>query len=446
MSNARLASFRNGIVVVLLIVSAWRLVSFSTEAVSTGLQMDFSAMYAAGRSLNHDLDPYHNNVDTDPVVWDGIAYYKHGRFLYPPLAASFFQVFGSMDYSVAKQFWTFLNILGIILAVWFTAKSLQLKPEKWEWTLVAVIGINCYPLYVLLERGQVDGVLIGLIAAGIYFGLQGGRKVWLAGMLIALACLLKLYLIFLIPFILLLKKWRWLLSIAASGVVLLLMSIALNGMDSLKSYTNEHLPRVIEYGEKGADSDRLDRETLLKLYQNVQEPGHTEVQGEDYVKGLFEFDGMAGWVGVFRNALKSVGWKNGSLLSASLVGIGLILVLLFVLIRPEKREFNQQNSTLLLFIGCTSILFLGPLTWTMSMVWLIPIGLVLVVMRKEIPKWTLVALSIAFLLLIIPDSKALPELYPKNFHYFGKKYNLVQVLILMSMVVILVKNHSTKNA
>lgn len=416
---------------------------FTFEAANHGLQMDFSAMYTAGSSLNHGFDPYQNNVYTEPVTWDGIAYYEHSRFLYPPLAANLFQPFAALPYHWAKWLWSLLTLGGIALAVWLIAKAMHLKPKWWEWSIVAIIGLNIYPLYILLERGQVDGIVIGLVAAGIYYGLKQGRSAFAGGAFIALACLLKLYLVFLVPFLLLRKKWSVLIGFAGTGLVMVLLTLALHGTEGFSSYLNNHLPRILKHGEKGPDSVRLDQNTLIALHQNVTKQGHTEVQGKDYIKGLFQFDSSAGWVGILKNFLTTLGWKNVSVATTSFIGLALFIILFFYLQQKVfPMEITPFEETILLLAGCIVTLFIGPLTWVMSLVWLIPLALAPVARFRELPKWVIAIFGLAFLLLILPDSKAWPALYPEKSIFLGSKYHLIQVLLLIGVIFTLKRHHS----
>ena len=431
-------------IILLLLLSFCRLAAFTYKAAHTGLQMDFSAMYAAGRSLNHGFDPYRNNVDTQPLIWDGIAYYQHSRFLYPPLTGNGFQLFALFPYSIAKWLWSVFSLGGIVLAFWWLAKAMKIRPHWRAGAGVAIVAMNCYPLYILIERGQTDGIVVALLAASIYFSLKPDKKAFIGGTFLALACLLKLYLVFLLPFFFLLKKWKPLMGFAGTGVLFLLLTLSLNGKNRLGIYANQYLPRIMQSGEKGPDASRLDRAVLVRLYQNVTVPGHTEVQGKGHIKGLFEFNSSAGWAGRLRKILQNSGWKNASVAQASFVGLLLFLLLFFFLrkkVFPEEMRTDQE--ALFLLAGAVVTLFIGPLTWTMSLVWLLPFALVPVAGRKEMPPLVLSLFGLALLLLMLPDSKAWPSWYPKSWSFLGSKYHYVQLLILTG-VILTIKKPSKK--
>lgn len=420
---------------------------FTFDMVTQSLQMDFSAMYTAGKSLNYGLNPYSNNIETSPIVWDGIAYYKHSRFLYPPFAANLFQFLGMFNYFTAKWLWTLMNIGGIGFAVWISAKSLSLSLKRWQWAVVAIVGLNCYPLYVLIERGQIDGVLIGLLSLGVYYALRSNQKIWLAGALLALATLLKLYLIFLLPFFLLRKQWKLVSAYVVGGAGVILLTICFHGWSGFASYVSDDLPRIIEFREGGPRESLADQQKLIPLYDQVKIPGHTVIQGRDYIKSGLDFKAIAGWTPVMRNGIQKMSGGEASNLAISVMGLGICLLFIFLFLRKSmKEDWSLLKRWLWLMLALVVTLFIGPITWTMSMVWLIPLAIIPVLLYNRLGKIELGCFLIAFALLMLPDKLQWPSIYPDSLSFLGSHYNLVQLLLLTGIIRILAGSTSKKQA
>jgi len=95
----------------ILVLSVFRIVNYTILFSEQSLQMDFTAYYAAGKSLNNGLSPYINHITTRWDLWDGVASFKHSRFLYPPLVANMFQPIATLTFIKAKYIWNFFNLL-----------------------------------------------------------------------------------------------------------------------------------------------------------------------------------------------------------------------------------------------------------------------------------------------------------------------------------------------
>ena len=103
------------ILVLILVISFYRVVHYTILFSEQSVQMDFTAYYSAGKSLNNDLSPYVNYVLTRWDLWDGVGAFKHSRFLYPPLVANLFQPIATLPYINAKYVWNFFNLFYLIV-------------------------------------------------------------------------------------------------------------------------------------------------------------------------------------------------------------------------------------------------------------------------------------------------------------------------------------------
>ena len=79
------------------------------------LQQDLAAYWIAGKARWLGLDPYVNYCGSSvaPRLCDGVSFFRHSRFLYPPLAAELFRLLAIVPYRFAKVLFT-----GAAVASW----------------------------------------------------------------------------------------------------------------------------------------------------------------------------------------------------------------------------------------------------------------------------------------------------------------------------------------
>ena len=125
------------------------------------LQQDFAAYWIAATARRLGLDPYVNQVGSGdaPTLWDGVALFRHSRFLYPPLVADLFRPLASLPYLPAKGLFT-----AAMLGAWLGAGMLvsdRGSPNAWRArTIFLVASALFFPFYRHLERGQIDLLLL----------------------------------------------------------------------------------------------------------------------------------------------------------------------------------------------------------------------------------------------------------------------------------------------
>ena len=340
------------------------------------LQMDFSAFYTAGESLNHGLSPYVNNFRAG--IWDGVDSYLHSRFLYPPLVASLFQPVADLRYSTAKVVWMCIALGCLAFALWVAVRAAGMGSRVEPLLGAGISAALFFPLLTLLERGQIDTVTLALVTLAAW-GLSAGSAIpggaglpaWRrygAGALLALATLLKLNIVYLVPFLILRRQWKALLGFAAGGLLVLLASVAINGPALVRSYVHTDLPRVELYGEGGPGAlPSADFRSLL-----IRVPsGDTRQDGVVYPTAYFGFVANGTLVRALARHFPKL---NQSRLSLRLfeISLGFMVLLegLFWLRGVPPRgedEFAYWN------IVFDIVLFTGPLTWVMNVVWLLPV-------------------------------------------------------------------------
>ena len=147
---------------------------------------------------------------------------------------------------------------------------------------MVVAGALFFPLYVHLERGQIDLLLLPLVLWG---WLRRERAV-AAGAALALAATFKPALLGLLPVIIALGRWRWAAATLAFCGVGVIASAVISGPALTRAYATVVLLRAALYGEGGREEMLLDRPLPI-----TDEDGEiTELEGRSYRMTVPPFD------------------------------------------------------------------------------------------------------------------------------------------------------------
>ncbi len=419
----------------LLVVSALRLAGFVFQFGRESLQLDFTAFYAAGEAHRHALSPYLTHADHRPPVWDGADAYRHSRFLYPPLVAALFEPLTHLGYGAAKRIWMLLSLACLGGAVWACGDALRLR-----WDLQAALGAGTWvclfhPLLPLLERGQIDAVTLLLVVLAIRPLVRDGRESLASGLLLAAATLLKLNVVFFVPFLAWRRQWRVLAGYGLGGLALIAASIALDGTSALGDYVTRELPRISRHGEAGTVEMRLPQETLQSLRAGAPE-GYTYREGRLYRLETLGFVANASLARVASKNLgkETTGWALAILAAA-------VLLLGVAQRRDRDRPPTPFHTMVYWQAAMVAVLLAGPLTWAMNAVWLLPAGLVVLVGWREIrgpfEGVALATVALGLILASIPDHHAFPRLSPVEFPALHQKYVLAELAALAGLMALL---------
>ena len=246
---------------------------------TVSLQQDFAAYHTAARARAAGLDPYANHVAAGGP-WDGVAVYRHSRFLYPPLVADLFRPLAALPYAWAKALFTAASVLGLALAL----RLLRTDDETAVPPGALLIAAAWPPVFTALERGQIDLLLFPLLAAA----WRWRARPLLAGAALASCALGKPFIVGLLPLLLVARRTRWAAATAAALALLALASVALQGWSLNREYVTEVLPRVARWGEGGPEAWLLD-EPALATVSDPLENGWARIDGRTYAQQVGEF-------------------------------------------------------------------------------------------------------------------------------------------------------------
>jgi len=335
--------------------------AFAAAAAIGVVQEDLAAYWVAGAVRRLGLDPYVNHAVGGTVpeaLWDG-SIFHHSRFIYPPLAAELFRPLGALPYRAAKVVFTFA-----IVAAWIAASRL-LAPGRRAGAALLAAGALFFPLWLGIERGQIDLLLLLLIA----LAWRARERALVAGALFALAAVFKPALLVAVPVIAALGRWRWAAAIAGWCVAAALATVAVSGPTLVRTYAVSVLPRTILYGSGGTDDMAYHERAFERFY--VDEHGEWQsVDGHPYRDWLPVFDRPVSASIPRLLAPETPSWPTT---------VPPVLAASAALIWAARRRARTQadddgGERLLLAAALIACVVTSPTGWTMGLVWALPIA------------------------------------------------------------------------
>ena len=399
------------------------------------LQLDLSAYVSAAEAVRFGLDPYRSHPDHVPPVWDGTSAYSHSRFLYPPLVADLFLPFALVPYAMAKWVFTALSLgalVGAVLLAWHnTRPAADLRDRERPWLLLAFL-FSAYPVFTLLERGQVDAFTLLLLVGAWSPAMRGSRPGLVSGLLLALCTLLKLNAAYCVAFWALRRWWRGVLGFSLGAAALVLLSAAIDGPAALRAFLTRELPRIARYGEEGSPAMRLPALTYARLRGDAPE-GFVMRDGRLYRTEGFGFVANASGARVLARLLGAHRPRAWFSLLSLLIAASAVGLLAWVIRHP----FLDPLAELAYFAASlAAVLLAGPLTWTMNAVWLAMGGILLArawPAARAAGKWALLGLAFGLLLAWLPDQYALGFLFASPPGLGDYKYVAGELVVLLAL-------------
>jgi len=312
--------------------------------------------------------------------------------------------------------------------------------------VLAVVACSYYPVLTLLERGQLDAfTLLLIVLAMALMRSRRPRSSFAAGVLFSLASLLKLNCAFLLPFLLIRRRWRVAAGFVLGGVALLGLDLAVDGPSEVQRYLFRELPRISEHGEGGTREMSLPRAAFASVMRDV-EPGKTVIDGRSYPPTYFHFvlNGalVQAWPGdLIRRATRAAGRPEPHLSHLALLFLAGFCLLFFFWQRrsglPWSASWSDHEPAYWLSV-LVVVLLSGPVTWAMSTVWLLP---VVPVVLREVPRLSGVRHTVAVLGCVLglflvgaPDPYGNFMLSPFGQGVLDGKYVLGQLLCLAGLM------------
>jgi hypothetical protein len=437
------------ILVLIFVISFYRVVYYTILFSEQSVQMDFTAYYSAGKTLNNGLSPYVNYVFTRWDLWDGVASFKHSRFLYPPLVANLFQPIATLPYINAKYIWNFFNLFCFIICflllvfIFWNKEKEEVYKRTIKILISGILAFNFFPFLALLERGQIDCVTLLFLLIGISLLIKNEKFEFLSGVFFGIATLFKLYSVLLIPFFFIQKKYNVIYGYFTGVIILIILTLLISGKNLSYDYLTKEAPRIAKYGSGGTEEMQLPA-WILQSYFPMTPTSITIIDGRMYLTESISFNSKASFIRMLEVSLPKI--LSNSVLS--LIVFGGFFIFLFI-----YRKKLKQDSNINPFIYWQMILIVitlsSPYTWVMNLVWMLPFVFIVIEILPEFYKKKnyvlIILIIIGYLLLSIPDNLLLTKQIKIFGELFKSRFIIAEFILLILLVTILFKLREKKS-
>lgn len=344
------------------------LVGGAAWLVTRALQQDFAAYYTAGTAVARGLDPYVNHLADGGGAppWDGVAVYRHSRFLYAPVFAHLFRPLAALPYVWAKAIFTALSVASLAGAL-----KLIVPPPPAGVEVAAgrepaggpafmrspwILGLCWSPVLVTLERGQIDLMLLLALAAA----WRWRHRAPVAGGLLALVISAKPAVFAVLPVLAAARRARWAAATLAALLLLLGLNVVVAGPTVTGSYLTQVLPRASRFGEGGPAEWLLPDGAFAQVADEL-DAGWAHVDGSRrYAQEMGSFRRNASLPRLL------AGDEEPSVVVVVLTAVVLLGAAAWAARRAPERPFGYWAALVATVVA-------APVSWAMGLVWAIPV-------------------------------------------------------------------------
>ncbi|OGG12937.1 hypothetical protein A2773_01880 [Candidatus Gottesmanbacteria bacterium RIFCSPHIGHO2_01_FULL_39_10] len=324
---------------------------------------DFSVYYSAVKVALSGGNPYSNDLSL------------FAPFMYPPQILFIFIPFLYIPYIVAEKLWLFMSFVFLFLSLIFLFKINKQKLLTPQSIFLCSLVFLSFPLKFTLGMGQINVMILLFSVLFIYFLHKD--KDYIAGILLGLSISLKLFPVLLLPYLLLIRKWKILLSALTTLITITVLTLFAFGHEMLLEFWYKVLPALGSPWDGGYYNQALSG-TITKLTGSPNQ--------------LFQF----------------------------IVSSILIIISAWVILSKKKKTHSMISMDIGMII--TLSLLINNFSWQHHFVWLlIPFLTIFYYLKKNKYQWHYyVLLGISSFLVSI--NLRFPSLYPpliKSHVFFG---------------------------
>lgn len=227
--------------------------------------------YPATRIYDYDLEKQ-TFTAIYPEQHNGLFY---GPALYPPFVAVFFSLLAHLSFETAYFLW-----LGISLALYLAgigAAAVSVFPgERLKVSLIFCFALAFFPfLFSAWLNGQLSTVAVFAVGLAVYLEKRG--RLFYSGLALALLAYKPTLLVFVIPMLLLTRRFRAFAGFIAGAASLFLVGTAFGGLGVWPAYVHllEYYARFTEAGGQSV--------LQLKMYVDFSSVSHMVAGGRSPV-------------------------------------------------------------------------------------------------------------------------------------------------------------------
>jgi hypothetical protein len=255
---------------------------------------------------------------------------------HPPTAMLLGLPFAELSYRGAVLAWNLLSLAALAGSVWLLTRQLGLAWCRWHVLPLVALTMLCWPLRQQFQQGQLSLLLL-LLLVGAWAAYRSGRE-RLAGVLLGIAAVLKIFPAFVFLYFLFRRRWRVVAAGAGCALVLTLMTAAVLGPQVYAAYFHE-VPALA--GEWRAAWNNT---SLPGLWSKLFDPGIKS----NAVEPLTYNPLLARWL--------------------VLLSCAMVITLLAVVVRQAQTRAECDRAFAAVVVG---MLLLAPVTWEHSLLLLL---------------------------------------------------------------------------
>jgi hypothetical protein len=359
------------------------------------LQQDLAAYWVAATARRLGLDPYANYVGSAeaPKLWDGVALFRHSRFLYPPLVADLFRPLASLRYAAAKGLFT-----AAMLGAWLGTGLLVSDGERAETrrgrAVFFLASALFFPFYRHLERGQIDLLILLLLM----ITWRERARPWVAGAALAASAAFKPALAGLLPVVWAAGRGRSALAAVGVGAALLGLSALVDGPARLGEYLTDVVPRAALYGEGGTEEMLLPPSRLRAIddLSGGIDDETIRLDGRTYQAAVVDAPAAASLPRLLAPEVPS----RTSARLPFLLAIGGLTVIA----RRRRAHGDAMTEALLFWAAAVACVITSPAGWVMGLVLALPLAplAAALVAQGRLGRASTGALTVAWIAVALP--------------------------------------------
>jgi len=251
----------------LVFLASLYFILFTFISYKKGTGIDFAEYYAAGRILLlnkidklYDFDPSLTREEITEIALSrderryydlslrmvgktyeeilrnaGYKFYWITYYTYPPIFAFPFQGFSVFSFQKAWNIWTVINVFIILTTIIILAYSIDcLDKDMRGWSIFLLLCFFFSPLFFDLSVGNIN-LLMVLFFSLIYL-LVKERKDSIAGIVLGLQIIMKIFPLFLLIYFLYRKRFKLCVTCILTVILLSGLSLALYGIEIHKKF------------------------------------------------------------------------------------------------------------------------------------------------------------------------------------------------------------------
>ncbi|MFH1426123.1 MAG: glycosyltransferase family 87 protein [Candidatus Kerfeldbacteria bacterium] len=205
-------------------------------------QTDLTVFYVVGAAMTsqHGLEPA--EVLDKKALRQAIMELREHRggtqFLYPPQSAVLFVPFSITSLDAMTRAWALVNA-ALFLGALYVCIHYLLRDDvlKFRYTALVLALAFAPPVQGLFGTGQVNGALLFVMMGGL--ALIAHKNGWLAGAGFGLVAVVKVFPLFLLPYMVLKKQWKAAVAMVLVIAVLFAAAVPLFGTEkTMKTLTS----------------------------------------------------------------------------------------------------------------------------------------------------------------------------------------------------------------